>query len=152
MHSDECKLVSGLLRSGYYTSEIRKHERAVNPSTAFTDFVMYMLSEGARLCSPGALARFQSQVFVRASWKLESSNELWQKFVELIGNLLEQSCATQNGQETLSKDEKFARDLKASLAAFKNHKLEMKRTSQNFPNNRSSSTSAICLGCLQTNS
>ena len=114
MHSPECKLLSQLFRDGHYKSEIRERQ-AVNPSDPFTHFVRYLLEQGARLCSPGALGRFQSQVFNRASWKLESSQELWLKFVELVMDLLnkrEQSA----GKQPVSAEDEVARSLQKILS------------------------------------
>mmetsp|Transcript_36751 Transcript_36751/g.93957 ORF Transcript_36751/g.93957 Transcript_36751/m.93957 type:complete len:232 (-) Transcript_36751:438-1133(-) len=75
------------MRAGTYKCDVRERD-AVDPDVAFTEFVAFLSEQAAQLCSSGALARFQSQVFNRASWKLESSNAMWQAFLHSQAVLL----------------------------------------------------------------
>ena len=83
-------LVLVLYSNSNYSTNRGKRSRggeSVNPSDKMLGFLEYLLSQASQLCSVEALGRFQSQVFFRAEWKLESSNDLWQHFLNLVCDL-----------------------------------------------------------------
>ena len=93
LHSPECVLVTCLLRSGQYNAEIRERI-SIDPSDKMLGLLRFLLEQATDICSVEALGRFQSQVFVRASWKLESSNVLWFHFLDMVDGLCERFLAT----------------------------------------------------------